>query len=410
MGALATVLPLGRRDDDLQRVYFDAHRELSRRGSIPGVRLDADTVLFLLHVLSKGPGYAAYRRNTARRFNVKERTVSSWHARLRAVELGGKPLLTTGCGNGLGSPLNAPMPWDPSRRPSRHPNLHGYRVAAAELLERLEEAAAGERQERVRTAAERARRRRVAELGAPLPRAKEPETPVSDADVQAVEAAWNALRMPPGTTGRGATVTRAEHRTIAARLRGGWSRDELLSVVAGAGADASLRSGSKRSPFEYAFAAFGGIMQRFAAEGRRLAASVGSTSLQNPARTLVVGSHAIKNGSLKTATAERQRPQPAPREPGGESGTAPEAPSSRRDAVATFTPDARARLRGDQQRRPPSGPVSWSKEREPRREGEHDSSQTLGGARSVLDLLDRPGKSAELAGEHARNRNRRPQR
>jgi hypothetical protein len=340
MVACAPLLEEQPRYSDEEHDYFWCHRELSRHGRIPGVRLDGDEMTFLLHLLSKGPGYAAFRVNTARRFGRQPRTVSSWHAKLRAITIGGVPLLATYVAAGL----NRPMPWDRARRPTRHPNLHGYRVAARELRALLEQAIDDERRERIRSDIARAQARAAARASAPLPAPKPAEGPApSSQDVDAVRAAWNALDLPTGKSGRGQVVDVPEERTIVARLRAGWTLDVLLAVVAGAGVDPFLRAGRARNPFAYAFAAFGGGMERLAAAGR-VALATGAkrptsppsdvrTSLQDPARTLVVGSHAVKHGSLKTATAGSGENGAPSRARAAESGTAPAAPSSHHAAT-----------------------------------------------------------------------------
>ena len=395
-------LPLpseGRAPETLERDYFACLNLLLARGHIPGQRLDGDVMGVLLYLLKQGPGHCEFIARhawkspvviggLAKRFSWSERKARYVVSRLKRLHVDGVPLLRMR----VVAPLDSPVPWAPDRA-RRGPNLWGYELAATELRALLERAEQRERLERHQAAQERARRRALAAVSAPLPKRRPEPCAVREDDprVLQVDRAWEALKMPDGTSGRGRSLERDGRRTVAARLAAGWSLEELLCVVAGAGVDEELRASKKRLPWAYAFGSVGGLMQRYAAAGRVVFAKAAPpavsavTWVQNPAPTLVDRSGVMNHGSLKTTTAQGARAPAAQRRvPPAPEGPAPSAPRSH-VALPPHAPAMRApSASAPKTPRAPPGKHGGREE-----QGAHHA--RVSSAAGVLAFLDRGG-------------------
>jgi hypothetical protein len=325
--------------------------------------------------------FAAYRSHIAEILAVSRWTVTAAFRQLRSIVLEGRPLLETPIVAGL----HREAPWGREV----HANLHGYVVAIDALLRDLEG--------RKRPAAAPAAAATRSPSTRPPPRRRHgPELAPLTVDEHAPEVAalagqWDALGLQNGD-GTPSRASVQERRTLAKRLREGWTAAELGDVIAGAGASPMLKArGNVRWPFAIAFSERRGFMSRFAHEGRGLAAPRPiDPGARDPMTSLDTAPTTLDLVSVDRRSISPKSPLPKEKAPSAQlerKGPAPTAPCSPlRHADANVTQSLRARV---VPRPPPAG--------EPRKEREQSPSHaTPRCAADVIALLDAGGNTSLL--------------
>jgi hypothetical protein len=111
--------------------------------------------------------------------------------------------------------------------------------------------------------------------------------PPADPDVEALAAAWNAQKFR-NSNGTPSVAGVAELRTLRARLREGYSVDDLRAAIIGAaGPESWARLGKARIAFALVFARINGSLDRHIHDGRRLSAGRRSSGPDPLAQLLV---------------------------------------------------------------------------------------------------------------------------
>lgn len=394
---------LAREQGSIATLYSRAVFLLGKLGNpFAAVGVSKQAAALLAHYCACS-GRAAHNATTAALYGVTPRTISNWHAELRAVFVAPDVRLFD---NPIDTPHRTIPKWDPSGGPVGA-NLHGPKIAIAELVALLERARARRREKRELEAAEKLQRARGVgpELAPAEPRPRRrregpeppPEQPVSDADVAAVAEAWNWIGLRNLDGSPSVVVIRPEpedgskrkptpeENTIRARLRSGRPLLELLDAIRGAAADTWLRNGRARCAFAWAMNEWKGALERYAAEGRKLEASsppqpdpAGKDSCSSmkevsPIHDLI----SLATFPISPKPPLSQQEAPAARAAAPQGGTAPAAPSSHNGAARREAP------------RPPAASSASSQTPSTRRRATNEGEQAShhGKVRSAAAML-----------------------
>lgn len=352
----------------------------------------------LAYYLATG-GTARHNATTAADLGVSPRMVSYRHAELRRVMVGPDVVLFD---NPIDTPIGTVPAWDPAGG-KVDANLHGPRIALEELVRFLEHVRQRRKDARDRDALDALRRARGEQPTAPAPERfvarrrrhdveRPPAAAVDDQDVAALAEQWNWLGLKNKDGSPSIVVIRPEpedgsarrptpeENTIRARLRAGRTRAELEDAIRGAGGDPWLRRGAARVAFAWAMNEWKGALERYAAAGRKLAATgkASWTSMKETATIHDLVSGATAPFSPKPPLPAGEAPAARPASPERGAPAAPETHNGACGAGKSGPPATPARSRVDPaplRPLPPNGTPPRGTTERAGREGEQATGQ-----------------------------------